>query len=322
MSKRRLSQQQTRRIRQQQRQRLSDSQNTDTPSHRGLIIAHHGKKVLVQAEDNSVHKCHFRANLETLVAGDRVLWQEGKPYGVVTAIESRDSLLSRPDPYGKVRPVAANIDQIIVVNSVTPPPSTQLIDRYLVAAHASDIKPILVLNKIDLLQTGDTCREDLAIYTELGYELHELSAHTSEGIEHMRALCSEHTSIIVGQSGVGKSSIVNRLLGDEFAKVGALSESSEQGTHTTTTARLYDIDSGGRIIDSPGIREFGLWHLSDDDVVNGYIELAPLVGHCKFRDCRHQQEPGCAILEAFETDRVSPQRVTNFHALRQSIIIE
>lgn len=319
MAKRRLSQQQSRRISRQHDQRL----NATGQEQAGLVVAHYGKKVMVRDSlTQQDHRCHFLANLPSLVAGDRVLWQPGKPFGVVVAIEPRTSILTRPDPFGKIKQVAANIDQIIIVNSVVPAPSHSLIDRYLVAAHAADIEPVILLNKIDLIDdhAREQLRQDLTTYRTLGYALHELSAKTNDGINQLRTLCLDKVSIIVGQSGVGKSSMVNVLLGTDTIKTGALSENSGQGTHTTTTAQLYELDSGGQIIDSPGIREFGLWHLSDDDIVGGFKELTPLLGLCKFRDCQHKKEPGCAILKAPDAGYITQERMASFHALRESIL--
>ena len=193
-------------------------------------------------------------------------------------------------------------------------------------ARAANITPILVLNKIDLLDSDDAqgIRPMLQRYRDLGYKTFELSALAQTGINQIRDICKDGTSIIVGQSGVGKSSIINSLLGDDTAKIGALSEGSHLGTHTTTTARLYALDASdnpditGRIIDSPGIREFGLWHLDDEDIVAGFVELTPLMGLCRFRDCKHSQEPGCAILEAFDEGKIAPERVASFHALRKT----
>jgi ribosome biogenesis GTPase len=288
----------------------------------GLVIAHYGTQVAVESGAGIVRRCHIRANIESLVTGDQVVWCEGDPTGVVVARLPRDSELSRPDPHGNLKPVAANIDQILVVIAPFPEPHAYLIDRYLVAAEVVGIEPVIVLNKTDLL-AGDpalAARMDalLAIYPGLGYRVLRTSSKAG-GLEELHGALRERTSVFVGQSGVGKSSLVNSLLPEADLRVGALSESRQKGTHTTTTAQLFHLDCGGSLIDSPGIREFGLWHMSRAEVEQGFREFRGLLGHCKFRDCRHEGEPECAILAALESGNISVRRMDSYRHVVASL---
>jgi ribosome biogenesis GTPase len=185
-----------------------------------------------------------------------------------------------------------------------------------------DIEPVILLNKTDLLQNdsvlADRVDDLLAIYPTLGYRI----LHTSTkqgGLEELHAALRERTSVFVGQSGVGKSSLVNTLLPEVSLRVGALSESTSKGIHTTTTAQLFHLPSGGTLIDSPGIREFGLWHMSREQVEQGFREFRPLLGTCKFRDCQHVHEPGCAILGALESGEISARRMASYRYIVASL---
>ena len=334
MSKRKLSRQQAWRIEKIQEERAKRAARRDSeaeqaltggelgPEREGLIVAHYGTQVAVESEPGTSQRCHLRANLEGLVTGDRVVWCEGDPVGVVVAQLDRDNVLSRPDPYGKLKPVAANIDQILLVIAPYPEPHANLIDRYLVAAEIVEIEPVILLNKTDLLTDDPPLQQQmdelLAIYPTLGYRVLYTSIKHS-GLEELHDALRERTSVFVGQSGVGKSSLVNVLLPDADLRVGALSESTQKGTHTTTTAQLFHLDGGGSLIDSPGIREFGLWHMTKEQVEQGFRELQPLLGTCKFRDCQHQQEPGCAVLGAVEAGDISARRMDSFRSIVASL---
>jgi len=273
-------------------------------------------------QKSEVHRCYVRANIGALVTGDRVVWRAGADRaGVIVAREERHSLLSRPDKFGQLKPVASNIDQILIVIAPEPEPFANLINRYLVAAEAVGIAPCIILNKKDLITSSNrrhfkAMRE---LYEELGYRWIEVSAQSKPKLQPLLDRLDQRTSIFVGQSGVGKSSLINALLPQENLKVGSLSDQKRKGTHTTSAARLYAIPTGGGLIDSPGIREFGLWHMDEPTLAQGFVDFRPYLGHCRFRDCQHRKEPGCAILAAVEEGNIRKERLDSYCHIRDSL---
>lgn len=337
MSKRKLTRQQRWRIEKIQAERAKRAARRDAtdsvllaageygPEKPGRVVAHFGRTLEVEAEsttgERTRHRCHLRANLDGLVTGDRVSWSEANDgSGVVVARGERDSVLERPDSRGLLKPVAANIDQLLIVFAAEPLPHANLIDRYLVAAEATGITPVLVLNKVDLLpDQGGALRDLLARYESLGYAVVLASVKHDDGLDALHRHLHGRTSVFVGQSGVGKSSLIDRLLPEANLRIGALSADSRKGTHTTTTAMLYHLPTGGELIDSPGIREFGLVHLDEQQVTQGFIEFHDHLGRCRFRDCRHREEPGCALLAAVERGDIHPERFDSYRRILDSL---
>lgn len=323
-----------RRVRDNQQKRLKKQADTIQwdeamlgDSRRGLVITRFGQHADIEdTETGLIERCNLRRGIESLVSGDKVIWRKGLESmagisGVVEAVEPRTSVLTRPDYYDGLKPVAANIDQMVIVSSVLPELSLNIIDRYLIAAETLGIEPLLVLNKIDLLQEAElaTYREWLADYEKIGYKILYVSKRSGAGIAELEAQLQDRINIFVGQSGVGKSSLVNALIPELDIEEGEVSEQSGLGQHTTTAARLYHIPSGGNLIDSPGVREFGLWHLEPEEITKAYLEFRPYLGGCKFRDCKHADDPGCIIREAVENGEISEVRYDNYHRIIESM---
>jgi ribosome biogenesis GTPase len=333
MTKRKISRQQRWRIEKVQAERTERASKRDTqldkalnegelgPEQNGLIVSHFGQQVEVEGQDGLRQRCHVRANITALVTGDSVTWREGKPTGVVVACNERHTLLSRPDNHGQLKPVAANIDHIIIVIAPEPRAHANLIDRYLVASEAIGIRPVLLLNKTDLINDDNRDYIDamLARYQEIGYPVTRASTATDHGLDELKSTLKDQISVFVGQSGVGKSSLVNSLLPGTDTKIGALSEATAKGRHTTTTARLFHFPDGGSLIDSPGIREFALWNMDREKVLAGFIEFRPFLGMCRFRDCKHEREPRCALLEAEADHKIRPERMNSYRQIIDSL---
>jgi ribosome biogenesis GTPase len=327
MANRRLTIQQKRRIQQKQHQATAPgtpagAADGDLGAEReGIVITRYGKQADVLPPDflpgDRPFRCHIRATINELVTGDRVIWRAGRPTGVVEATRPRTSVISRPDSRGRLRPVAANVDRIAIVLAPQPEPHPNLIDRYLVAAEDQGIRPLLLLNKVDLLKPDDPIDALLAGYGLLGYDILRVSAIAGVGLDDLLAYFSRHTSVLVGQSGVGKSSLVNLLYPPAAAQIGELSALKAKGRHTTTSATLYRLPGGGNLVDSPGIREFGLGYLDSRAVAEGFIEFRPFLGGCRFRDCIHIKEPGCAILDAVARQAISSARHLSYQQIVQ-----
>lgn len=333
MSKRKLTRQQKWRIEKIQQERISRAQDraqraetlVDTsalgPEQDGLVVAHFGTQVEVEDAQLKRYRCLLRANVPALVTGDQVVWRMGPDeQGVVEAQYPRHSSLSRPDTRGLIKTVAANVDYIIIVIAPLPEPSTLLIDRYLVAAELAHIEPILLLNKIDLLNDVQLGKfnELIQSYRNIGYRAFSCSTKQDLGLQDINPILRQHSFVFVGQSGVGKSSIVNALLPGSAQQTAALS-ASQLGVHTTSTARLFHTTEGGTLIDSPGIREFGL-HLDNSHLLaTGFREFRSYIDKCQFRDCQHDHEPGCAIKNAVTSGEINPKRLENYLKIAQTL---
>jgi ribosome biogenesis GTPase / thiamine phosphate phosphatase len=331
MAQRRLTQKQRehiRRIQEKRRERLAqradnslEQHGADTP-HAGRVIARHGQNLAVADPDGAIHHCLSRQNIGHLVCGDRVVWQPTEPgHGVVTARLERDTVLARPDYSGREKPLAANITLLVIVIAPEPEPSEYLLDQYLVSAETIGVPAVIAINKSDLISgdSGDAFNRRIRIYQDIGYPVIRVSAHTRHGLDPMFERLQGETSILVGQSGVGKSSIINALLPDLDIQIGRLSEASGLGKHTTSASTCYSLPTGGELIDSPGVRSFRLLKLSRKELEHGFKEFHPYSGYCQFNDCKHLQEPGCAIKRAVEQGEITRQRLDNFLHLAEGM---
>ena len=330
VAKNQLSKNQKRRVAAKHQQRLEtkpDENLSNFSSPRdGVVISRFGKSADVEDNARHIYRCSIRRTLPSLVTGDKVVWRESlepNTNGIIEAVHARHSELVRPDFYDGVKPVAANVDQIVIISAVLPELSLNIIDRYLVACAVTDIEPIIVLNKIDLLSDEQRVEveKQLTIYTNIGYQVLYVSCQNHQGIAALQTVLQDKISILVGQSGVGKSSIINLLLPHQLqsAITGNISELSGLGQHTTTSTRLYHLPNGGDIIDSPGIREFGLWHLEPEQVISGFKEFDDYLGGCQFRDCNHLDTPGCLLQQAVRDGKIAPSRLDNYHRILQTM---
>lgn len=304
MSKRIISDQQKKRIHHiQKRQDHPDNQHA-------TIIAHYGKSVVIETDDHQLHHCRLRQNLGSLVVGDRIVWDKK----VIVAQLPRTSELIRLDDHQKLKPIAANIDQILIVTALLPECNPFLIDSYLVATEFLNIPAVIIFNKMDLIDSPDhSFFELIKTYESLGYPVIQTSIKKSLGLDALQAILKNKCSVLVGESGVGKSSLIKKLIPDLEIETQALSEIHQHGQHTTTTARRYKIaDLDAYIIDSPGIREFTLGEVNLNIVQAGFVELKNIALDCRFRNCRHQHEPNCAVQKAWEENKISPTRINSY----------
>jgi len=279
---------------------------------KGTIVAAHGRQYRVELADGETLLCFPRGKKSEAACGDHVTVQRSGDQGVIDTIEPRRSLLYRSNAF-KEKLIAANVTQIVIVVATEPSFSDELITRCITAAESQEMQALIVLNKIDLADRLPAARETLAPFARLGYRVLELSARTSG--EALREILSHHTSVLVGQSGMGKSTLTNALIPEANAPTREISESLDSGKHTTTHATLYRLDPDSALIDSPGLQEFGLGHLSAGEIEHTFLELRPLLGKCRFRNCRHDREPDCAVREAVRTGQMNPRRFAVFRTL-------
>lgn len=334
--KKKLSRGQLRRVQTNHQKKLHRSQQkqpdieiqetTLGPEQFGTVISRFGQHADIEIATGDIVRCNIRRTILSLVCGDKVIVRLDEETtaniaGVVEAVHPRSSTFCRPDLYDGVKTIAANIDQILIVTSILPAFSTQIIDRYIVAAEDMGITPIIIVNKIDLITNEDKSdiEEALNRYQAIGYSVYQVSSILGQGLEAITALLKDKVSIFAGQSGVGKSSLINALLPSLALQTGDVSENSGLGQHTTTTAKLVHFPNGGDLIDSPGVREFALWHLPADRVAWCFKELRNYLGGCKFRDCTHKNDPGCALQEALKQGDISQDRFDNYHRIIASL---
>ena len=316
MSKRRLSEQQRRRIEAaEERHRSGAIANGEE----GLVIARFGRRVLVETAPDVRISATLRRRVQDPVAGDRVVLLRDGGQAVIEALLPRKTVINRPNSQGKLRPIAANIDHLLVVVAPLPEAQANLVDRYLVAAHDAGMDVTLVVNKGDLLPEAPAVARLADDYLELGHSVVITDQHSDPDAAALIPIIGDQTLALVGQSGVGKSSLIQRLLPDREIRIGDLSDAAGVGKHTTTAAALYHLPRGGQLIDSPGVREFHLGHLPLAAVAEGFVEFAPLLGTCRFRDCSHEHEQGCAILDAHKRGEISATRLASYRQIVASM---
>jgi len=330
MAKRRLSKHQQRRIASQQENKIKEeSSQTDdfkpdeSSTKIARVISHHGKQLFAEIEtgENEYQKikCKIRQNLGEIACGDFVVVQQAsnttaESQNVVVAIKERSNLLKKTGFAGAVKPVAANIGQLVIVTSIKPKPNPYLIDRYLAAAENLPTKALIVINKVDMVndETRGIIENLSSLYQNIGYPVISTSMKQETGLDVLSEALSHTTSILVGLSGVGKSSIVKKILPKIEIKIGKTSEATGEGKHTTTVSALYHLKDHGIIIDSPGVRDFTPISHSISEITNGFIDVRKFNGRCKFSNCSHKNEPECAMKQAVAEGKLHQQRFDNY----------
>jgi ribosome biogenesis GTPase len=286
----------------------------------GLVVSHLGKGLAVASETGETIICHTRRRLGDVAVGDRVRWHPaGAGQGRVVQVLPRKNVLARPGHTGSVRPVAANLDQVLIVVSGEPAPDLLLVDQFIAVCELRNIGVAFVFNKIDLLRDRSLITDDLNDYTRIGYGFFPVSAKTGEGVADLTRALKNRCNLLAGQSGVGKSSLSNALLPDQDLRISELSEKTRRGRHTTTAATLYRLPHGGSLIDSPGVAVFGLAEMSAGQLAQGYKEFAPYIEQCQFRDCLHVDDKNCAIRAAVDASRISKSRYLRYLQLLERL---
>ncbi len=283
----------------------------------GTIVAAFGRHFEVIDADQQQWRCVTRGKRTNFACGDRVEFQptsDGE--GVIQKSEPRVSLLHRSDAF-KEKLLAANVTQVFIVVATEPSFSDELISRCLCAVEDQGLKARIVLNKVDLADRLPQARERLTLFAALGYDVIETVAQ--QEAEALRPYLKDEISILVGQSGMGKSTLTNALIPEANAATREISDALDSGKHTTTSTRLYPLSGGGALIDSPGLQAFGLAHLDQDALAHAFREIAPYLGDCRFRNCRHEKEPGCAVRLAVEAGHISERRFNHYSQLRGEI---
>jgi len=292
----------------------------ETVCRMGRVLEVHGLQSVVQDEGGRIYRCATRRLLKSLstdqrhvvAAGDRVVFRpENNDEGFIERIEPRHGLLCRTSK-GRQHVIVANVDQLLIVASAAEPAlKPNLIDRFLVTAEKAKIRPIICINKVDLVDPADL-QPLVGVYGQMGYQVLLLSATTGLGIERLRRLVGGKESVVAGQSGVGKSSLLNAIDPGLALRVNTISEENQKGRHTTTTAQLLPVSGGGYIVDTPGIRQFQLWDVIPEEVAGYFRDIRPYVSLCHFPDCTHRHEADCAVKDAVADGRLDARRYESY----------
>lgn len=282
------------------------------PQQHAIVIATFSRRMRLRLDDGTEAEARIKGKRLKPVCGDRVTAERiaNESDWLITDIQSRDNELTRPNMRGQVEVLAANLDYLIVVAAAEPKADWFIVDRYLCAAEIMNIAAAVVYNKIDLDPTAAI--EELNNYAAIGYDTVQCSAETGQGIDAIRNLLAGHCAIIVGQSGVGKSSIINCLLGDSLQKTSTVSGKTGEGRHTTVNSAMISLPGSGSVIDSPGVRDYAPALESTTLAAQGFREISSFAQHCRFANCRHLREPGCAVKEALENRTISPRRYESY----------
>ncbi|MDG4868197.1 ribosome small subunit-dependent GTPase A [Guyparkeria sp. 1SP6A2] len=318
----RLSKQQQRQI--DRRRRVEAHTGHDLAS--AVVVAHHGHDLLIEDDAHQPHRGRARRTVGRLTTGDRIRWRhDDHGHVVIEQREERRNLLIRPDAFGKKKMMAANIDQVLVVTSPLPWMNPEVVERTLVAICALPARPLIVLNKADLLDDIETSQRTaivavIRLWESLGFTVLRTSVKTGEGMDRLVDELAGRTSLMIGLSGVGKTSLTREVTPHaNQAAIGAISEFNQEGTHTTRASTLYRFaDTEGGLIDAPGVRDFPLESVSQQALAEGFPEIDAASAYCRFNDCRHLNEPGCAVKAAAERGEILPRRLRAYQELVES----
>jgi ribosome biogenesis GTPase len=294
----------------------------------GRVLSVHGLSNVVKAEDGAIYRCATRGLLKSLSTDQRHVVAVGdlvwfRPVnvgadtreGLIERVEPRHGILSRTSR-GRQHVIVANVDQLLIISSAAEPTiKPHLIDRMLVTAEKAEIPPIICINKVDLIDPADL-QPLLGVYGQMGYRVVLLSAATGLGVDRLRELLQEKASVMAGQSGVGKTSLLNAIDPELQLPVREVSSESQKGKHTTTTAQLIPLGSGGYVVDTPGVRQFQLWDVIAEEVAGFFRDMRPYVSHCRFPDCTHMHEAGCAVKDAAADGRLDVRRYESYCHMR------
>lgn len=271
------------------------------------VVLRYGAEVLLRDNQGQLFRATARRKLDKLTCGDWVHYEHDGNSHIVTALEPRTNALVRTYFRGQPRTMAANIDQVLIITAPRPATDWAVVDGSLIAAERLGAEGIVVQHKYDL-GSAPELEERYEVYRRIGYQVPRTSIDDSESIEHLESLLSGKTAILLGQSGMGKSSLVDQLVAESKIKIGEISKNSGLGKHTTSVTQLYEIPGGGFIIDSPGIRDFTPPALAPDELQHAFREFEPFLGQCRFHNCQHEHEPGCAVLTALQESDISELR--------------
>jgi ribosome biogenesis GTPase len=278
------------------------------------VIATYSRRMTVRLDDGEEVEARIKGKRVKPVCGDRVFVSpiENESDWLITKIGERRNELTRPNMRGQVEVLAANLDTLVVVASVAPLPDWYIVDRYLCAAELMGVNAIIVFNKIDLLVGHDIEIPELQEYRDIGIAVFECSAEKNKGIRKLRKALAQQCAIVVGQSGVGKSSLINQLIADSNQRTADISSKSGEGRHTTVNSVMIPLLGGGALIDSPGVRDYAPALSSSVDAARGFREIAEAAHSCRFANCRHLREPGCAVKAGVENETISYRRYESF----------